>query len=301
MAAATYNILHPNAPFVAVADPGDDAVHAPNATGPQIVEANRQHDKAVKKYEKFDALEQALKNQVIAACHSAHIQILSNIHVDFDGVSTLGLLTHLWTTYGKITTKDLDANEARMKAPYHSTTPISEFFDLLNELSDFAIAGKAPLGEANIVRSAYNNIYATGLYEAASRDWRNKPSDDQTLPNLRAHFQAAYEDLSLTTLAAGYSVTNHSANSVSVSTEEKLVSKIAQLESLVLKLTSTIEKRRDPPIISATASWCWTHGTTRNAGHTSSSCRNKAHGHKSEATALNPMGSTKTTTVSEKS
>ena len=37
-------------------------------------------------------------------------------------------------------------------------------------------------------------------------------------------------------------------------------------------------------------SYCWTHGRTRNRLHTSESCRNKAEGHKSEATLENKLG-----------
>ena len=36
--------------------------------------------------------------------------------------------------------------------------------------------------------------------------------------------------------------------------------------------------------------YCWTHGLGKNWNHTSATCKNKAEGHKDEATADNTMG-----------
>jgi hypothetical protein len=119
----------------------------------------------------------------------------------------------------------------------------------------------------------------TGVFPRACEAWREKDRADQTVANLRTHFERYNEERirTLTAKQAGYSATTtnpvppEAANAVTPA-----------------KSTPNATTTATPHIIvgdGVKMYYCWTHGLGTNPNHCSPSCKKKADGHKNEATA----------------
>jgi hypothetical protein len=281
----TNNIVHPVPVYPAPlqigfgADPADVAVQ------------HRAFALAASIFRLYYTTDNALRQQLIAACPNRFINALNDPEFGYNNVTTLQLLTHLWNTYGRITSSDLDENDKRLNKAWHPPTPIETLFTQLDDAAIFATAGGMPIGDGNIVRAGYNLIYATGVFEAACRDWRLLPIAGQTLVAFRAHFTIADRDRAATTSSAGY----HSANAVAAT---DLSDKLAAIKKANANLEKEIKQLRlssSSGLIATTAddqgnTYCWTHGTSSNKKHSSVTCHHKALGHQDSATSTNKMG-----------
>jgi hypothetical protein len=162
-----------------------------DATAAQAANTNYRHEADLHAFYTYHNTENALRNQLLAACPEDYIYDLIHNKIGvINNVTKLEIRTLLWTTYGEITYADLDANLARMTKAWHPPTPIEFLFKQLEEAGTFAIAGNAAIGENNIVRSGYNTIFATGLFDFACREWLAKPDAAKTMPLFGAHFLA---------------------------------------------------------------------------------------------------------------
>ena len=129
---AVYNTLS-LVPFIPPPNPGPDPIIPANATGPQINDIRLQFANATKLYKQYDTTDKALKQLLLGAVDDMFVRSLRNRHIGYANVTTLELLTHLYTVYAKINTADLEANTARMKVPYDVNLPIETFFDQIED------------------------------------------------------------------------------------------------------------------------------------------------------------------------
>ena len=300
MSPTVYAALTNNVPFVIPVNPGDTPDLTNANTGILITEANRVllvHQRVYNTYKKTDL---ALKAQIIAVCPEKYIRRLKVPNLGYSGCSTLELLTHLWTHYGKIDLQDLQANDKLMKTPWHPADPIEDLFSQLQTSYEFALADNANYPEIEVVRIGFQIIENTGFFEHDLRTWDDKPNVEWTLDNFYIHFEtASRKHTKKTTKEAGF----HSANSIAetiVSPVTNLAAaapfsnlvaanlEIAKLQKL-LKTKATIGNE-GPTATKPPTTYCWTHGTSKNVRHTSLTCKAKADGHKDEATEANKMG-----------
>ena len=271
---AEFAVLAEGAVFEAPDMPPENPIHAAVENTEEFNECNCLHKASLVTFRTYHDMDKALRNQIIAATPECYIDELSSPTLGFAGVTCLQLLTHLWTTYGEITPAKLDENEVRMKAPWGPPTPVETLFTQLDKGVAFATAGGDITSEQNTMRLGYNNIYATGLFTKPCHAWRAMPTASQTLVAFKKHFKQADKDRRLTTTvaSAGY----HGANTAIVPT-----TKTSNAPHPSTATTNTNTSAR---------SYCWTHGSIKNLQHSSETCKNKAEGHKDEATSDNKLG-----------
>ena len=99
----------------------------------------------------------------------------------FAGVTTLDLLTHLYTSYANITPLALADNHERLITSYDTTAPIENFFRQLENARDYAVTAKVPYTPEQIVSSAYSLLLQSGAYPEACREWRARTSEKTLL------------------------------------------------------------------------------------------------------------------------
>ena len=310
----TYTVLTGHV-FQPPVNPGPVANVPPNQTGPQIANILRHHKDQLNLWRNYNATEQALKQQLISSIDDIYLKGVANRHTGFATVNLLRMLQHLYDTYGDITPTELEENDVKMKTAYDPTLPIETLYDQIEVAVDFADAGKAPYTNAQVLARAYNIVLQTGLFTDACREWRNKPLMDKTWENFKLHFALAHRDLrqqQTTAQQSGF----HTANQVLATIHQDTTSAIEELTNAtiadraqytqirddVAALTNSIKllqmqleavtanqtsrKNRN----NNTTSYCWTHGRTKNPKHTSATCKNRAEGHKEEATLSNRLG-----------
>jgi hypothetical protein len=251
-------------------NPGVAPVIPPAATAAIITETNRQFLADQKEFATFKATEAALKKQLLEAVPSTYINKLKHKTLGFANVTTLQIIEHLVTTYGTLTTDDLDKNIALLHKEWSPTTPIEDLFEQIRVCREFA-ADTDPISESTAVRAALMNIEKTGLFSDAIRDWRKRADADKTMANFITDFTLADAERhrQITTQGAGY---HHSASAAI------RVPNVAPHGS-----TNSTN-------IATTLYYCWTHGAGQNKEHTSATCKAPQTGHRCEATLINMLG-----------
>ena len=313
--------------FAAPVHPGP-LVHVRNADGPQQVEAARIYKLNLEEFRVYNAVDQALRNQLLVAVNPTYLQAVKDPILGFGQITCLAIITHLRDVYGIITPEMLDTNKQQMSAQWQPPTPIETLFEQLRSGKAFAVEGGDSMSEQEQVRIGYNIIAATNLFHDACRDWRGltQPAQ-QTFVEFQKHFKRWERDRRLTdtSASAGY----HGANQVVQHPEpvfpappvDATHAAIAALQVQMAALTTAIAPRQPMTMSYAqpvqtqsfpgvdmeslagsvitqttlhpnaiTNTYCWTHGTSSNPQHNSTTCEHPADGHKRNATMANQMG-----------
>lgn len=258
-----------------------------------------------KNFETYRNTDLALKAQLIAAVPNMYIKAIEHNVYGFATVSTLAILTHLWANYGMIRPSDLDLNIQRLQTPWHPPTPIEDLFSQLDAGLKFASDNNDALNDQFAVRSGYNIISKTGLFETPCYHWRQRDLAQQTLAEFKTYFAKANVDRAVTTSQAGFhsaaSVTSHHSEVSELTTLSNqfavLIAALAQGQQV--KPASTLGSSSSNSTNKSNAprhrGYCWTHGITHSINvHTSANCKRPAVGHQVQATEANQMnGSTK--------
>jgi hypothetical protein len=272
---ATYNIASNNVAFIPPPNPGAAPVHPPQATQAIITETNRQFLADLNEFRTYNTTEAAIKKLLITAVPATFINHVRDEMLGFANISVLTILTHLDTTYGKLTTDDLDLNMANMHQDWNPSTPLETLFEQIRKCRAFA-ADTDPISESTAVRAIIQNLEKTGAFTDAIRDWRKRADVDKTLANLRTDFTHADRERQrhLTSQSAGY---HNSA---------------VALQNIALSATTppTTNSRTLAIAQKPTYHYCWSHGYGPNQDHTSASCKFPAVGHRNDATVLNMLG-----------
>ena len=288
---AKYLVMSNQVAFVVPVNPGDTPIIPAGASGPQITEANRVLLVNQHVYNTYKKCDLALKAQALVAIPDKYIRRLKVVNLGYGSCTMLEILTHLWTHYGKIEFKDLQANDELMKAPWHPHTPIDDLFARMQSCLELARADNPAYLEITVVRHAYEILCNTGFFTQDLRTWNDKVQAEWTLDNFYSHFEDADRYRLATTKDAGFhsaNATTHLAAAAPTSSISDLAA--AKLEIAHLKKQLSNAKVGTPPVGPRTKYYCWTHGTTENWKHSSAKCRNKADGHQDAATAANKMG-----------
>jgi hypothetical protein len=134
------------------------------------------------------------------------------------------------------------------------------------------------------MQKTLNSIDQTGHFEDAVLDWRNKPEDDQSWGNFKAHFKPAdvKRKRKVTTKNGGYCSSNKYAATAAAS---------AALSASQAPPPQTAP-RTCTKACNITINWSygWRHGLSRDPTHNSVFSPHKRDGHESIATIDNMLG-----------
>jgi ribosomal protein L9 len=82
-------------PFIAPINPPVHPEHPAGSTAAQISEINRQHKEDKKNFRQYHAIDNALRNQLIAAVPHIYISTLSDDTVGFGNVTCLQIISRI--------------------------------------------------------------------------------------------------------------------------------------------------------------------------------------------------------------
>ena len=251
--------------FIAPIAPGAQAIYAPAATQAQISAANRLYDQSIITYSDYSKTTRHLKQQILDAVPDIYTDELADESFGYANVTALELLTHLDATYGIITADDLDKNTKDLNRQWNPDSPIEDVWKQTRICRELAAQALDPISEPTAVRAILTNLENSGVFAHAVRTWREKPAAQQTLANIKLHFNTANKERIrlLSTSDAGY----HTA-------------------ALAQQPVPTPPTLQTPK----TLFYCWSHGLGPNGRHTSSTCRAKSANHQDTATAENMLG-----------
>ena len=240
--------------------------------------ANRAYDRRVTDYRQFEAMNNALRRQIIAAVPRELIATLADPNRGFSGCTPKQLLDHLVEEYGTPTQAEIEDNRAKLTEAWNPDTGIISLWTKINDIRAYATMAEEEITDAVTMRLTLGVLEKSGVFSTAISMWNKKATADKTWTNFKTHFAAEDKERRrlLTSAQGGY---QEPGSETAASAEDDNKKK---------------PPAKDPPCIltdnNVKMYYCWTHGLGKNRNHTSPTCKNKAEGHKDEATADNMMG-----------
>ena len=206
-----YNMIPGTVPFVRPTDPGTFTARAPrtgtqtragtpstSSTTTAIDIANQKslHEELERRYWECQAVEQALRNQIIAAMDSDYLDAIRNPTTDMIHETIPEIFKYLQTTYGRITIQELSDKEDQLKnMTYDPQTPVDTVFNKLNWFQDLCILSKNKKTDTQLVHIAYLIFNRTRAFMDILLKWNKKESEDKTYQNFKLHMREGHNAL----------------------------------------------------------------------------------------------------------
>jgi hypothetical protein len=118
--------------------------------------------------------DKALKQLLLGAVDDMFVGSLTTKYIAYLNVTTRQILTHLYDQYVRISAADLQDNDDSFKTAYDPNLPIETLFDQVENAVDFAAAGNTPHFPEQVVATAYQLIFATGLFLDDCKVWKRQ-------------------------------------------------------------------------------------------------------------------------------
>ncbi len=175
LSAAAYNRIAPLTPYVTPINPGINPIFAAGATPAEIAEAVRQHEEALREWYEYDAMQKALKKQIMGAVDLKFINPLRGT-AGFNRITVRRMLEYLFEKYGTLTNVELNQNDKEMKKEWNPTDPFETIIMQIDDCIAFAEGAERPYSDEQIMDTAYTIVQKTGLYTQDLREWDRLPA-----------------------------------------------------------------------------------------------------------------------------
>jgi hypothetical protein len=152
-----------------------------------------------------------------------YLDILNDNMVVYANISSIGMLDHLFKTYGNITAVDLEINFEHMRRAWDPQQPVETLFKQIQYCADYSEAGGVLIGHPQQINVGYSNIFATGHFMSACRRWNVKLTIEKTWTQLKSHFAAAHCQHKQMQGESSATADYHSANSAVTHNEDHMV------------------------------------------------------------------------------
>jgi hypothetical protein len=291
-------LLLPNAiAFVVPVHPGDAPHHAVGATQIQIIETNRLYARDIAIFEQYHQAETELKRCIIAAVPRNSITALRHVALQYSAVTTLQILTHLDTRYGKYDMAASAANKAKLQAPWNPQDPLDDMWTTISDCRQIAAINNNPISDVDAINAVLDKLTQTGLFTFYIDLWGLKPLVDQTYDNLVLHFDTADNKrrTALTTVQAGYMALQPQPEPSAPTPPAQAPTALAATAPAPRPALANRTNQPTPKPARPTSTgyhYCHTHGI--NKSHDSMECSYPAAGHIKNATFEDMKGGTTT-------
>jgi hypothetical protein len=315
-----YNTLSAT-PFVPPVNPGPSPIVPDGSTGPQIADIRYEFTTATTVFKQYDLADKALKQLLLGAVDDMFVRSLQTKYIGYLNVTTLQILDHLYNEYARISAADLQSNDVSFKSAYDPNLPIESLFDQIENAVEFAAAGNTPYSPEQVVATAYQLIYATGMFLDDCKLWKRQPGHYKTWDNFKRDFALSHREFreaKVTSAGAGYQSANsvyqqntvdaianlatataHDRQTVSTLTatnsaltleltavNRKLVTALQEIAKLQAASNSSVGTPAAVPL--EPKHYCWSCGYRQT--HYSSRCPVPKPGHQKSAKAADTMG-----------
>jgi hypothetical protein len=245
LSAARYATLQGTVPWVQPVNPGAFLPPVPAGTAAQIEAARDVWREANQAFALGQATEKALVAQIVESIDPIYIRALLNRTTGQFATNIRAVMTHLFTTYGKITPQQVTAKQqALYSMHYDITQPVDTVFNTIEDLADLSEHALSPMTAQQQIDMAYVIFARDPILQQDIRLWNRRPVLDRTWPNMIEHFRDAQADLSALPTAADvyHQQPPHQANSVAT---------IADMVAQRLLDAIPSEETPAPPLVAA--------------------------------------------------
>jgi len=139
-------------------------------------------------------VDKALKQMIIASVDYLFIKSLRKKYAAYGNQTTKKLLTHLYTTYADISVGELQANDAATKQAYDVKQAMETLFEKIESAVEYAAAGNTPYTPQQVLVTALQLVFQTGIYADGCKEWKRKPVADKTWIAFKVFFANANQE-----------------------------------------------------------------------------------------------------------
>jgi hypothetical protein len=168
--------------------PGPQPVHGPNATSAQITASNRQYDHDLREFETYNAINEALRKQLLEAVAAPYYDVLEDDTFGYADVTIVVILLHLNTEYGVITRTDLEINRNSLHTAWNPDEEFANLWTRIKTIRCIATDGGDAISETATMELTIEALRQAGAYSHAIQTWDDKANADQTWANFKLHF-----------------------------------------------------------------------------------------------------------------
>ena len=93
--------------------------------------------------------------------------------------------------YWNFTQYNIEDNYKKLKEKWDTNSPIEMLFDQIEDAQDYASAPGQPYTNNQLLTTAYNLVYAIGLFFDNCKAWNRLPANQKTMENFKTTFQQA--------------------------------------------------------------------------------------------------------------
>jgi hypothetical protein len=191
-----YATLANTIPWITPVNPGP-FVPLAGATRPQLEAAQEVWREAKLAFEICQATEKALIAQVVESIDSIYLRALLNRTTGQYAANLRDVITHLFTTHGKITPQQIRTKEnAIYNMAFDISQPVDTVFNAIDDLADLAEHANSALSPQQMMDLAYVIFAKHPILQQDLRTWNRMTIVQRTWANMITHFREAQEDLS---------------------------------------------------------------------------------------------------------
>jgi len=186
-------LLTAGVPFVNPVNPGNyPAGVAANAAAGVRARAEAQHKEQVKEYETFQGVMQATKDIILEAVDHEYLLEIEDEILGFLNETPISITNHLRNRGGALDFADTKTLLAERDGEWDATEVPQIYFNRVEKaIQGLTRAGiNSDLNERRDMALYY--LKATGEFDAAVREWENKPAADKTWQNIKTFISTEY-------------------------------------------------------------------------------------------------------------
>jgi hypothetical protein len=186
-------LLTAGVPFVNPANPGNyPAGVAGNAAAGARARAEAQHKEEVKEYETFQGVTQATKDIIMEAVDHEYLLEIEDEILGFLNETPISIMNHLRNRGGTLDFADTKTLLAERDGEWDASEVPQIYFNRVEKaIQGLTRAGiNSDLNERRDMTLFY--LKATGEFDAAVREWENKPAADKTWQNIKTFISTEY-------------------------------------------------------------------------------------------------------------
>ena len=193
--------------FVRPINPGPTAIIPNPAPAAAVIgQLTREHAENHRVFLEYATTDAACKKVIMSLIPDVFYRTLKHNHTGYATVTSLEILSHLWSEYGQLSDFEFQQNDLKIKTPITTET---HFEDLVSQIETGrnTVVNQNPYSDPQIVSIAYTLIDTIGVHIDGCREWRRKNAVDKTWTQFKTHFSREFKDFresNRTAVTAGY-------------------------------------------------------------------------------------------------
>ncbi len=165
-------------------------------THANIAQQKAAHEEALRLYLECQAVEQALRVQLIEAVNVIYLGALRNSDTDMIHESLPDMMDHLMKNYGQVTLEDMhDKEQELISMHYDPTKPVDNVFSATDWFRDLCILTDQPKSENQLTNISYIMFNKLRIFMDSLKMWNKREPAQKTYAAFKAHLRKEYNEL----------------------------------------------------------------------------------------------------------